>query len=590
MVEEPTATAAAGEGWRRTLLPLLALAPIAALYAPVVGYGYLKWDDPIYVLLRAPLWAIDSGRAGGWLELLSPSQALGGRFWEYYPLRDLSYGIEVAVAGFSPKLMHLTNLLLHLVATVAVHGLGRKLGLARGRALFAALIFCLHPVAVEPVAWISGRKDLLYTTLTLAALLALPLRGCAKWVGVRTFVAALLALGACTSKGPGVVAVPLLAGLYWIKGERSRRGPLVAIGLVAAFALPWVLFSLHIGRVNGVITVASPGGGWGAAWSALGAPLAAAYRLLVPLDLCPAKVPPVGSVWAQPAPWLVLALTLLALLCRRRRPGSGVASAPILCASAFVLAVVPTSGLVAVAQMGAERFLYLPLAFGALALAALTERLFRPRAHGAVAAPWMRHQQLLIRLSALVLLASMALLSHAYLAAWRDDASLWKYVLAGDRQNPVANGELGALAIEQGHFPLALRLLRRSLKRAPYHATTWSNLGLLQLHWSELAALQPSARAEHRREAAMAFERALVLDPQRSLAHYGLGRLALVGGALARAEQHLRKAAESPRGSLAAVRELARLLEGSGRRAAARRLVHEHLSRFPRDAAAMVGR
>ena len=80
----------------------------------------------------------------------------------YIPLTTLSFAFEHYFFGYNPFVIHLTNLILHLLVTALVFFLAMQLRLpliARG---IAALIFGIHPIHVESVAWVTERKDVLY--------------------------------------------------------------------------------------------------------------------------------------------------------------------------------------------------------------------------------------------------------------------------------------------------------------------------------------------------------------------------------------------------------------------------------------------
>ncbi|MDM7913799.1 MAG: hypothetical protein QUU85_00835, partial [Candidatus Eisenbacteria bacterium] len=96
--------------------------------------------------------------------------ALPGEQKDYYrPLTTLSYAADARLWGERSSGYHLTNLLLHLLASALVLRLLLRLGASRSPALAGALLFAAHPIHVTNVAWISGRTDLLCAVLLLAA-------------------------------------------------------------------------------------------------------------------------------------------------------------------------------------------------------------------------------------------------------------------------------------------------------------------------------------------------------------------------------------------------------------------------------------
>lgn len=90
----------------------------------------------------------------------------------YNPLVIVSFAVEWKLVKDKPFLYHLNNLLLHLLCTLLALLLFRSMGLSIWWSGFAALLFGIHPLRVESVAWVTERKDLLYGFFYLAALLA----------------------------------------------------------------------------------------------------------------------------------------------------------------------------------------------------------------------------------------------------------------------------------------------------------------------------------------------------------------------------------------------------------------------------------
>ena len=88
----------------------------------------------------------------------------------YHPFTTLSYAIEYNLFGLNAKPYHFINLLIHLLNTFMVFRLIRKVSGKTDVALIVALFFAIHPMHVESVAWISERKDLLYSFFLICGL------------------------------------------------------------------------------------------------------------------------------------------------------------------------------------------------------------------------------------------------------------------------------------------------------------------------------------------------------------------------------------------------------------------------------------
>ncbi|MRR52806.1 MAG: hypothetical protein EG825_18200, partial [Rhodocyclaceae bacterium] len=142
------------------LLVLVALALLA--FWPVLQNGFVNWDDPAYItrnpLLHLPL-----------PELLRSAWStfpLGN----YHPLTTVGQALLHAVFGPSPLAFHLVSLLTHLCNLLLVYALLRRFGCSVYAAGGATLLFAVHPLRVEAVAWASAQKDLWCTGFVLVAL------------------------------------------------------------------------------------------------------------------------------------------------------------------------------------------------------------------------------------------------------------------------------------------------------------------------------------------------------------------------------------------------------------------------------------
>lgn len=131
-------------------------------YLPAFFNGFVNWDDPYYLKDNKFVKTFDLGSI-----FTEPVAA------NYHPLTMLTLAIEYQLVRMKPFLYHFTNILLHLINTALVFYFiylisNRKIEVAG----IVALFFGIHPMHVESVAWISERKDVLYTLFYLAALIA----------------------------------------------------------------------------------------------------------------------------------------------------------------------------------------------------------------------------------------------------------------------------------------------------------------------------------------------------------------------------------------------------------------------------------
>lgn len=424
---------------------LLATA-VVATYAVSLGGGFLNYDDPWLVagnpILRLP--AVEA------LPLIWGDFTEATRFTlgaEFLPVRDTVHWLEVGVAGWGPQALRTVNLLLYLAAGLLVRGyLIRALG-AGLLAEAAALLFALHPVHAESVAWIAGRKDVLALFFVAAALWTYA----GAWRG-RALLVPLLVLAACLSKAIALVTpVLLLMHDGWAR-RRPAWAALAGAAVAAGFAA-----AIH-GRVGAVVGMiaAWPGGSRLATAATMG-PVWIRYlghsfwpvALSVAYDLG-YDVPVRGAAslvgWAS---YGLLAAFLTSAIIWWRRTGGRL---PLLALGLFGVALLPTSQVVAPLQnVMADRYLVLAVLGPCLMVAAVLAGLrVSTRA----------------RLGAVFACAALfAGLTADRALAFADSVRLWSDTTAKS-QAPRAAYQLGLALNERGDLPGAASALRLAIGRA----------------------------------------------------------------------------------------------------------------------------
>lgn len=117
---------------------------------------FTNWDDIGYVTSN-PL--IKNSSWEGIKAIFSVDNPVMGN---YHPLTIVTYAFEYSYKGLEPFIYHLDNVLIHVLVTVAVYLMVKVLTGRTVAAAIASLLFGLHPMHIESVAWIAGRKDLIY--------------------------------------------------------------------------------------------------------------------------------------------------------------------------------------------------------------------------------------------------------------------------------------------------------------------------------------------------------------------------------------------------------------------------------------------
>lgn len=339
MQDFPRPDAALGPRPFRFRIAMLLLVASVVMALPAFRGGLLGYDDEN--LLRGPDGALQRGFS---------SFFTGLYYYAYLPLYGLSFRIDGWIFGDSPLAFHVVNALWHAAAGYAAFCvLGLLLGHRVG-ALFGALLFVLHPLHVESVAWIAGRKEVLSGFLFFLAWL-LHLKGEEGMRGATIFSCAAF-LAACFAKASAVVlpgclvaAALLLPRYAGARGKSVRR----AIPMLLVALLP-IAVHLFVGEEQGVVKEAAGFAsrlyGGASAWGA------SILQTILPFGLSVDYPGPPSPFHLLP---LAAAIALLLLLARRApHAAAGIAI--------FLVAISPFNGVFpATDLLRADRYLYLPL-------------------------------------------------------------------------------------------------------------------------------------------------------------------------------------------------------------------------------------
>jgi 4-amino-4-deoxy-L-arabinose transferase-like glycosyltransferase len=192
----------------RALLLAVALAALL-VYVGTLAYDFV-WDDLILIRDRLHMYSLANLARLLFSDLFSHGE--WGESFFYRPLVVLSFFVDLELWGLRPIGFHLTNVLAHVLASVCVARLATRVTASGIAGVTAGLLFAVHPVHTESVAFVSGRTDVLATLFVLVAVLAY-----ARWrdSGTRSAgVVSVAAFGLALLSKEVAVVVPLLLALY----------------------------------------------------------------------------------------------------------------------------------------------------------------------------------------------------------------------------------------------------------------------------------------------------------------------------------------------------------------------------------------
>ena len=443
----------------RAVAVLILLAGVVT-FAPTLDNGFLTLNFDDAIILDTPALHELSARS-------LRSFATDFVHAHYVPITFLSLAIDHAFWGLDPRGYHLTNIVLHSLTGVLVFWWARRIAPSLFAAAVAALLFTVHPLQMEAVSLAIQRKTLLSGMLFFATFLFYQ-----RWTehGRRSdYAAALLIFTAAALAKPIVVCLPALLVLYdvcFVGGRIRGRDKIPFAVLGALTVLAAAAAHAEVGAVH------PPHGGslLSHALIVARATLESTVAVFLPVDLSPIYYYQPGSAYA---PLNVLALLAIVAACiflavqRRRLPWT------FFCFAWFALALLPESNLFPLAQLRADRFLYLPIFGPLLWLAIGIDRLPQVEVNG-------RARKLPALAASAILVVAFGFFSRSTAGVWRDDVSAWQRVVARHPWSATARIQLGVAHSSRGEAQAAEALFLDAIRVRPEMAEP--HLRLAQLY------------------------------------------------------------------------------------------------------------
>ena len=458
---------------RRLATPLLCVLPgllTVVLYGSAGSHPFTNYDDPAYVSenvhVRAGLtwstvrWAFYSVEASNW-----------------HPVTWLSHAADCELHGTEPSGHHWTNVVIHSLNGILLFLLLNWATGAKWQSLMVALLFAVHPLNVESVAWISERKNVLSTFFLLLTLAAY------GWYSQRPSVKRYALVVACFALGlmakPMLVTLPLTLLLidYWplrrMTTSATAVQPLtprhVALGRLVIEKIPLFMMSLGSAAITMVAQRTS---------------LAPSQRFPISLRVQNALVSYVlylkKAVWPSslalfyPHPesiprwqWIaaLVGLVLVSVVVWRQR-----SSRPFLLVGWcwFLGTLVPVLGIVQVgAQALADRYAYVPLIGIFVAVVWLGTIIPAGIPRYAIGAG---------------IVLALSLMTWRQLGYWKTNTELWSHTLAVTKNNLIAEDKLGSALQASGRQEEALSHFVNALRLDPQDALANFSMGA-DLQW-----------------------------------------------------------------------------------------------------------
>jgi len=491
-------------GTARLAAPLVVFIISTACFLPAVRNGFVNWDDNGNFLTNTEYqtvstdslkWALTTRHMGhyqplNWLTFIA-DHALAGSIGPSGPRADDDPYLQKMKPEHWPNhppsagRFHQTQALLHGVAAVLVYFLAQRLlrptPARPWLSVFAALLFAVHPLRVESVAWASARTDVLAATFMLSATLVY-LRGlqgrpvsASPSVGNRVTVALFMVLAVSSKVMAITLPVVLLAldvclGRVWMAtGSDSpsqvltrvvqligQKVELLALGIAGVWIGQWAhsdaIANLQIHSIGNRI-------------AQFFVSLAFyPYKTIWPVDLSPLYEFPGQFGWTHPQVLVSCAAVVVTgiLVWKYARNAAVIAAL-----AAYVILIAPVSGLTQRgSQMVADRYSYIACIPLALLIAALLGR-------------WAKRRERLAAGAGALMLALLIIQTQRQIPIWHDSKHLWEHAIKLDPTNATAYAAMGSVYNSLEDAPRAIRFYEKAVSIRHQQYGAWFAMGNL---------------------------------------------------------------------------------------------------------------
>ena len=504
---------------------LILVLAIAAVYFPVRDHDFISLDDGLYVTqnihvnrglsVESLKWALTTNHAGFWI-----------------PLTWVSLMIDSHLFGLSAGHYHVTNVMIHIVNTLLLFFVLRRMTGAIWPSSVVAILFAVHPIHVESVAWVSERKDVLFAFFWMLAMWFYVRY--AQNPGIRRYIPLMLCYILGLMAKPMIVTLPFVLLLldYWPLKRlqiKEKNHPAEQQQNLLTLVLEKVpLFILTV--VVSVITFVLQKSG-GAVTSLSTLPVSdRLFNSLISYVKYLGKMVwphPLAVLYSRPdalPAWqwalsliLLLAFSILIFHYRKNHPYLPVGWLW------FLGTMVPVIGIVQSGpQTMADRFAYMPFIGLYIMLAWGLQRMI---------ARWPNRKAFALLTGAIAVTAFM-LVARIQVGYWSNDLTLYAHTLKTTSNNFVVHRNYGMALAYKGRLNEALFHFQRALEIDPSYAQTYHDMG---------TALMLNGDFD---ESVKYLEHSLKLRPNYSKSHYNLGLALMRLGRFKEAEYHFRRAVQ----------------------------------------------
>ncbi len=533
-------------------VPPFLLALNLLIYWQVTRHGFLNYLD-VSNLLNNPhvgggisqegvAWCFRVVEEGGWR-----------------PLAWFSHMLAFGLYRLNPGAHHLASLFFHTVNSMLLFLFLRRATGARWPSAFVAVVFAVHPLNVESVAWISERKTVLSTFFLFTSLWSYILY--AEKPGPSRYFMCLFLCALGLMAGPIAISLPLLLLImdYWPLG-RMRLKPTLDIPVLREHTglhhllLEKIPFFALAASATMIFFILRQGENLPFEISLAKMPLfyvVSLWKILLPHPLSILYQPFENiSIWVAAGSWLVVMGISVLVVLLQRFPYLAAGWLWYLATLTAVIAFGEASG----GSVIADRFMYVPLIGIIIIVTWGCTRVVEKLGRGGIP----------LFLGAGLLVLMLMMMSCSHLRYWQNSMALFSHAVTVSPENAVARNNLGFALARDRKYPEATDQLTEALRLKPHYPEAHVNLGLVLdeqgrfqeaiRHFSEALRIDPKCAKAHAqwamaltrkgllREAEKHYAEALKINPEDAEVHNNLGVTLYVRGQFQEAMYHYSEA------------------------------------------------
>ena len=466
-------------------------------YWPAFDNGFVNLDDDRYVENNQMIRHFDLG-------------VLFTTYWmgNYHPLVMLVYTLIYKVALLDPQIYHLVNICIHLINTTLVLFVIMELSGIFEIAFVVCLLFGIHPIHVESVAWVSELKDLMYTGFFLASLFYY-LKFVKGDFKRKYFIFSFLFFGlSLLSKGMGVSLAVVLILVDYFKGRKIETKIFIEKTPFFLLAIIFGIIAIKAQQELGAIQDAVFSFPQRIVFACYGF-ITYIFKIIIPINLSayypyPAKtgesIP--GIYYAYPLIFIGLIAGVFYSLKKTNKILFSIGFYAV--TVALVLQLLPVGGAVI-----ADRYSYIPSIGIFLLFAYGLYYLYRSSSYKTISTALV-----------VVMTIGYSFITYQRTQVWKDGMTLWSDVIEKGNEVALAYNNRGVLHKQNGDLERAMKDYKHSLSLNPVNTDTWSNIGLI--FWQQ--GLQNKNQQQIFNDTAMKYlNKAIQLDTKFATAYSNRG-------------------------------------------------------------------